>query len=51
MESGSIVLDGTPGRLRAHDDVQAFYRGVHAGGERRSMREIKHYKRRKRWLS
>ena len=51
MESGRIVLDGTPERLLANDDVQQFYLGVHAGGERRSMREIKHYKRRKRWLS
>ena len=51
MESGRIVLDGTPERLLANDDVQQFYLGVHAGGERRSMREIKHYKRRRRWLS
>ena len=51
MESGRIVLDGTPERLLANDDVQEFYLGVHTGGERRSMREIKHYKRRKRWLS
>ncbi len=51
MESGRIVLDGPPARLLANDDVQEFYLGVHAGGERRSMRDVKHYKRRKRWLS
>ena len=51
MESGRIVLDGTPDRLLANDDVQEFYLGVHTGGERRSMRDVKHYKRRKRWLS
>ncbi len=51
MESGRIVLDGTPERLLANDDVQRFYLGVHAGGQRHSMREVKHYKRRKRWLS
>ena len=51
LESGRIVLDGTPDRLLANDDVQEFYLGVHAGGERRSLREVKHYKRRKRWLS
>jgi branched-chain amino acid transport system ATP-binding protein len=51
MESGRVVLDGTPDRLLANDDVQEFYLGVQAGGDRRSMRDIKHYKRRKRWLS
>ncbi len=51
LESGRIVLDGTPERLLANDDVQEFYLGVHAGGERRSLRDVKHYKRRKRWLS
>ena len=51
MESGRVVLDGPPERLLDNDDVQQFYLGVHSGGERRSMREVKHYKRRKRWLS
>jgi branched-chain amino acid transport system ATP-binding protein len=50
MENGRIVLDGPSERLRANDDVQEFYLGF-SGGERRSMREVKHYKRRKRWLS
>lgn len=52
MERGRVVLDGEPEKLLANDDVKEFYLGVQAGGqERRSMREVKHYKRRKRWLS
>lgn len=52
MERGRVVLDATPEKLLANDDVKEFYLGVQAGGqERRSMRDIKHYKRRKRWLS
>jgi branched-chain amino acid transport system ATP-binding protein len=51
MERGRIVLDDTPQKLLANDDVKEFYLGVQDGGERRSMRDIKHYKRRKRWLS
>jgi branched-chain amino acid transport system ATP-binding protein len=51
MENGRIVLDGTPERLKANTDVQEFYLGFGAAGSRRSMRDVKHYKRRKRWLS
>jgi len=52
MERGRVVLDGEPEKLLSNDDVKEFYLGVQAGGqERRSMREVKHYKRRKRWLS
>ena len=50
IENGRIVLDGPSDRLRANDDVQEFYLGF-SGGERKSMRDVKHYKRRKRWLS
>ncbi|MFH1794955.1 MAG: ABC transporter ATP-binding protein [Pseudomonadota bacterium] len=50
IENGRIVLDGPAEKLRANDDVQEFYLGF-SGGERRSMRDVKHYKRRKRWLS
>ncbi len=50
LESGRIVLDGPAEALRENDDVREFYLGV--GGEgRRSFRDVKHYKRRKRWLS
>jgi len=50
IENGRIVLDGPAERLRSNHDVQEFYLGF-SGGERRSMRDVKHYKRRKRWLS
>jgi len=50
LESGRIVLDGAAGALRENEDVQEFYLGV-GGGDRKSFREIKSYKRRKRWLS
>ncbi len=50
LESGRIVLDGEAQALRENEDVKEFYLGV--GGEgRRSFKNVKHYKRRKRWLS
>ena len=50
LESGRIVLDGEAKALRENEDVKEFYLGV--GGEgRRSFKSVKHYKRRKRWLS
>ncbi|MAS14429.1 MAG: ABC transporter ATP-binding protein [Nitratireductor sp.] len=50
LESGRVVLDGEAKALRENEDVKEFYLGV--GGEgRRSFRNVKHYKRRKRWLS
>ena len=48
MENGKIVLDGTAEELMANEDVKEFYLG--GGGERRSFKDIKSYKRRKRWL-
>ena len=51
MESGMGVIDGTAERLAADPDVREFYLGVGGTGESRSFRDIKHYKRRKRWLS
>jgi branched-chain amino acid transport system ATP-binding protein len=51
MENGRIVLDGPSERLRSNADVQEFYLGFGASGTRKSMRDVKHYKRRKRWLS
>jgi branched-chain amino acid transport system ATP-binding protein len=50
MENGKVVLDGPVERLRKDPDVQEFYLG-RRGGHRKSYREVKHYKRRKRWLS
>lgn len=50
LESGRIVLDGEAQSLRENEDVKEFYLGV--GGEgRRSFKDVKHYKRRKRWLA
>ncbi|PHR19937.1 MAG: ABC transporter ATP-binding protein [Hoeflea sp.] len=50
MESGRIVMDGVAKDLRENEDVKEFYLGV--GGEgRRSFKNVKHYKRRKRWLA
>ncbi len=50
IENGRIVMDGRADKLLANDDIQEFYLGF-AGGERKSMRSVKHYRRRKRWLS
>jgi branched-chain amino acid transport system ATP-binding protein len=50
LESGRIVLDGESRALRENEDVKEFYLGI--GGEgRKSFRNVKHYKRRKRWLA
>ncbi len=50
LESGRIVLDGDAKALRENEDVKEFYLGI--GGEgRRSFKNVKHYKRRKRWLA
>ena len=50
LETGRVVLDGEAKTLRENADVAEFYLGV-AGGERKSFRDVKHYKRRKRWLA
>jgi branched-chain amino acid transport system ATP-binding protein len=52
METGRVVLDGPAQKLLADEDVREFYLGLHGEeGERKSFRDVKHYKRRKRWLS
>jgi branched-chain amino acid transport system ATP-binding protein len=51
MENGRIVLDGPCSRLSQNQDVQEFYLGVTEASDRKSYAEVKHYKRRKRWLS
>ncbi|MBI5521335.1 MAG: ABC transporter ATP-binding protein [Desulfarculus sp.] len=51
MENGRVVMDGPVERLLADQDVQEFYLGLGSGGGRKSYHEVKHYKRRKRWLS
>jgi branched-chain amino acid transport system ATP-binding protein len=49
MENGRIVLDGPAAKLRGNADVREFYLGLSEVGRRKSFREIKFYKRRKRW--
>ena len=51
MENGRIVLDGPADALRRNADVREFYLGLGAGEGRTHMKDVKHYKRRKRWLS
>ena len=50
LENGRVVMDGEAHALRENEDVKEFYLGV-AEGERKSFRDVKHYKRRKRWLA
>lgn len=50
MENGRIVLDGPADQLRENEDIKEFYLGLNTSGERKSYRDVKHYKRRKRWL-
>ncbi len=51
MENGRIVMDGAAEELRSNPDVKEFYLGLTEFGEKRGYKKIKHYKRRKRWLS
>jgi branched-chain amino acid transport system ATP-binding protein len=51
METGKIVIDNTAEKLAADPDVREFYLGVGSEGAARSFKDLKHYKRRKRWLS
>lgn len=50
MENGRIVLDGSAEELKENEDVKEFYLGFGALTQRKSYRDVKHYKRRKRWL-
>jgi branched-chain amino acid transport system ATP-binding protein len=51
MENGRIVLDGTASTLQNNADIKEFYLGLSEVGVRKSYRDVKHYRRRKRWLS
>src|SRR5689334_2638940 len=51
MENGRIVLEGSAASLRDNADIKEFYLGLTEVGARKSYRDVKHYKRRKRWLS
>lgn len=50
MESGKIVLEGESKALQENPDVKEFYMGISKGGGRKSFKEVKSYKRRKRWM-
>jgi branched-chain amino acid transport system ATP-binding protein len=49
LENGRIVLDGDKARLLGHPDIQEFYLGQSSGGKRRSYRDVKQYRRSRRW--
>ncbi len=51
LETGRVVMDGTADSLRDNPDIKEFYLGLTDLGTRKSFRAIKHYKRRKRWLT
>ena len=52
LETGKVVMDGDAEKLLKDEDIQEFYLGLHGDeGERKSFRDVKHYKRRKRWLA
>jgi branched-chain amino acid transport system ATP-binding protein len=50
LENGRIVLEGTGAELRENEDIKEFYLGMNLSGEVKSFKDVKHYKRRKRWL-
>jgi len=51
MENGRVVLDGPSPKLKENEDIKEFYLGLSQVGKSKSYREVKHYRRRKRWLS
>ena len=51
LETGRVVMDGDSEKLRENPDIRDFYLGLTDLGARKSFRAIKHYKRRKRWVS
>ena len=51
IENGMVALEGPAERLRDNEDIQEFYMGLSAVGSKKSYREVKHYRRRKRWLA
>jgi branched-chain amino acid transport system ATP-binding protein len=51
METGRIVMDDSSEKLMQNEDIKDFYLGLTDKGGRKSFRDVKHYKRRKRWLA
>ncbi|MBT4090127.1 MAG: ABC transporter ATP-binding protein, partial [Deltaproteobacteria bacterium] len=50
IENGRVVLDGPADKVSENEDVKEFYLGLTGVGNKKSYRDVKHYKRRKRWL-
>ncbi len=50
LENGRVVMDGEAASLAENEDVKEFYLGI-SGGDKKSFRDVKHYRRRKRWLA
>lgn len=51
LENGRVVMEGPGEKLRENKDIREFYLGLTEIGTKKSFRDVKHYKRRKRWLS
>ena len=51
LENGRLVMHGTSEKLKENPDIRDFYLGLSDIGERKNFRQVKHYKRRKRWIS
>jgi len=51
MENGRVVMEGKSETLRENKDIREFYLGLTEVGTKKSFRDVKHYRRRKRWLS
>jgi len=51
MENGKVVLSGSAQDLAGNADIREFYLGLSDAGTKKSFRDVKHYRRRKRWLS
>jgi len=51
MENGRVVMDDTSEKLKENNDIKDFYLGLTDVGGRKSFRDVKHYKRRKRWIT
>lgn len=50
LESGRVVLEGSAGKLQDNEDIKEFYMGLSSSDKKKSYREVKHYRRKKRWL-
>jgi len=51
IENGRVVLEGAAEKLKDNEDVQEFYMGLSTVDSKKSYREIKHYRRKKRWMA